>query len=222
MSIRVIGAGFGRTGTLSLKQALEELGFGKCYHMVELLNNPQQVTYWEDANKNQPVDWDTLFMGYQSTVDFPGYRHYKALMQHYPQAKVLLSVRDFDKWHESVYQTIYQAGPRLGEKILMGLKLPFSPRLRNLVRVFRMAGSIWQKDFAGRFEDKAFARQIYDQHNAEVQRVVPSGRLLVYEVKQGWEPLCNFLQVPVPDKPFPRVNERADFKLKTKQLLRKP
>ncbi len=221
MAIKIIGAGFGRTGTLSLKQALEELGFSKCYHMVELLNNPHHVQYWEEANQGKPVDWNTLFEGYQATVDFPGYRHYKALMQYYPQAKIILSVRDFEKWHESVYQTIYQAGPSLGEKIWMSLKLPFSPKLRKLIRIFKMASAVWKEDFAGRFEDKAFAREVFERHNEEVRRSVPANRLLVYEVKQGWEPLCKFLNVPLPAAPFPRINERADFKQKTKELLRK-
>jgi hypothetical protein len=220
MAIKVIGAGFGRTGTLSLKLALEQLGFGKCYHMAELLENPQHVHFWEQANQGKPVDWEALFQGYQATVDYPGYRHYKQLMQYYPEAKVLLSIRDPEKWYESSYNTIYQAAPSLGQKIQMALKLPFSPRLRKLLRVFKMAGGVWKGDFAGKFEDKAFALEVFHRHNEEVKRVVPAHRLLVYEVKQGWEPLCTFLNVPVPDAPFPKVNERADFKSKTKELLR--
>jgi hypothetical protein len=220
MSIKVIGAGFGRTGTLSLKHALEELGFGKCYHMVELLENPQQVHYWEDANQGKPIDWNSLFQGYQAIVDFPGYRHYKELVHYYPDAKVLLSVRDPEKWYESTYNTIYQAKPSLGQNILMGFKLPFSPRLQQLVRVFKMGNKVWEKDFSGRFEDKAFALEVFHRHNEEVKSLVPANRLLVYEVNQGWEPLCEFLQVPVPTLPFPRVNERADFKRKTQDLLR--
>jgi hypothetical protein len=220
MAIKVIGAGFGRTGTLSLKLALEQLGFSKCYHMEELLANPHHVQYWEGANQGKAVDWNSLFAGYQATVDFPGYRHYKALMDYYPNAKVLLSVRDPEKWYESTHNTIYQAAPGLGQKILMGLKLPFSPRLQKLVRVFKMASGVWKNDFAGRFEDKAFALEAFHRHNEEVKRIVPANRLLVYEVKQGWEPLCEFLKVPVPAVAFPRVNERADFKRKTRELLR--
>jgi hypothetical protein len=220
MAINVIGAGFGRTGTLSLKAALEELGFAKCYHMEELLQHPQHVQYWEEAAKGKPVNWDELFRGYQATVDFPGYRHYKQLMQYYPHAKVLLSVRDPEKWYESAYHTIYQAAPSLRQKILMGFKLPFSPRLRQLVRVFKMAGAVWKEDFAGKFRDKGFALEVFHQHIEEVKRVVPADRLLIYEVKQGWEPLCTFLGVPVPASPFPRVNERAGFKQKTEDLLR--
>lgn len=202
MSIRVIGAGYGRTGTLSLKIALEELGFGKCYHMEELLENPHHVAFWQEAGNGKTPDWDKLFEGYHATVDFPGYRHYKQLMHYYPGAKVLLSVRDADKWYESVYQTIYQAGPSLGQKIRMSFKLPFSPRLQKLIRIFKMASSVWKKDFGGRFKDKAYALEVFHCHNQEVKAYVAPERLLVYEVKQGWEPLCAFLNVPIPAKPL--------------------
>src|SRR5438094_934614 len=110
MAIRVIGAGLGRTGTLSLKAALEELGFTQCYHMIELLMHPEQVTYWEAASAGQPVDWDALFEGYQAVVDYPGCMYYRQLMEQYPEAKVLLSVRDPEKWYESARETIFQAG----------------------------------------------------------------------------------------------------------------
>jgi hypothetical protein len=218
--IKVIGAGFGRTGTLSLKMALEQIGFGKCYHMEELLRNPQQVHFWEDASKGKPVNWDALFQGYQAIVDFPGYRHYRQLMQYYPDAKVILSVRDPEKWYESAYNTIYQAAPSLGQKIWMSLRLPFSPKLRKLIRVFRLSGAVWKEDFADKFTNKAFALEVFHRHNEEVKRLVPANRLLVYEVKQGWEPLCEFLGVPAPAVAFPRVNEQADFKRKTAELLR--
>src|SRR5947208_7864431 len=110
MAIQVIGAGLGRTGTLSLKAALEELGFGPCYHMIELITHPEQVVYWEAASAGQPVDWDALFAGYQAVVDYPGCRYYRELMRHYPEAKVILTVRDPETWYESCMATIYQAG----------------------------------------------------------------------------------------------------------------
>ncbi len=220
MSIKVIGAGFGRTGTLSLKRALEELGFTKCYHMEELLEHPEHVAYWEAALRREPVNWDELFQGYQATVDFPGYKYYQEMMQYYPEAKVVLSVRDPEKWYDSAYQTIYQAGPSLGQKILMSFKLPFSSRLRQLVRVFRMAGKVWEQDFNNRFEDRKYAIELFNKHIEEVKRTVPADRLLIFDVKEGWEPLCQFLNVPVPaNKPFPRVNERANFKQKTQELI---
>src|SRR3712207_2137652 len=108
MAIKVIGAGFGRTGTSSLKNALEELGFTKCYHMEELLYHPEDVVFWEAAQQGKKVNWDELFTNYQATVDFPGYRHYQELMQYYPDAKVILSMRSPEKWYESSYNTIYK------------------------------------------------------------------------------------------------------------------
>ncbi len=211
MALQVIGAGHGRTGTLSLKAALEELGFGPCYHMVELLARPEHVSYWEAAERGGAVDWETLFKGYQAGVDFPVFRHYKVLTHHYPDAKVILSVRNPERWYESALNTIYRAGPSLPQKVLLGLQLPFSPRLRKLIRVFRLAGQVWQKDFGGRFEDKVHAIRTYEAHLETVKRTVPKERLLVYDVNEGWEPLCRFLEVPVPDLPFPRANDRAAF-----------
>ena len=103
--LQVIGAGHGRTGTLSLNAALEQLGFGSCYHMVELLACPEQVTYWEAAALGEAVDWDTLFKGCEAGVDFPVFRHYRALAEHYLDAKVVLSVRDPERWYESALNT---------------------------------------------------------------------------------------------------------------------
>ncbi|GET35904.1 hypothetical protein MiSe_06520 [Microseira wollei NIES-4236] len=219
MAIKVIGAGFARTGTLSLKTALEELGFCKCYHMVEFMRHPSDVTFWEDASNGKPVNWDALFDGYQAIVDYPGYRYYRQLMQHYPDAKVVLNIRDVDSWHESTLNTIYQAAPKGWQKLKMTLSLPFSPRTRSLVRIFRMVDQdVWLKDFQGKFEDKQYAKGIFNQHIEEVKRFVPPERLLVYQVKEGWEPLCRFLGVSVPNKPFPHLNERASFQHLSKQL----
>lgn len=219
MTIKVIGAGFGRTGTLSLKVALEELVFSKCYHMMELLEHPSDVKLWSDASNGKPVDWDALFDGYQAIVDYPGYRYYRQLMQHYPDAKVLLSIRDADSWYESTFNTIYQAGPKGWQKLKIALSLPFSQRLRQLIRVFRMAEQdVWFKDFQGKFGDEQYAKKIFHQHIEEVKRFVPPERLLVYQVKEGWEPLCQFLDVPIPDKPFPHLNSSATFGQVAKQI----
>lgn len=212
MTIKVIGAGMGRTGTLSLKVALEQLGYGKCYHMIELiLNEPQRVVYWEQAFAGKPVNWDAAFVGYQATVDFPGYRVYKQLLDYYPDARVILTVRDPESWYESANATIYRAEPGLLGKLKMGVKVPFSARVRNQIRVFQLTRAVWQEDFAGRFEDRAFAIERYQQHIADVQATVPADQLLVFDVREGWEPLCNFLGVPVPDAPFPQTNSRAEF-----------
>jgi len=212
MTLRVIGAGTGRTGTTSLKHALEDLGFGPCYHMLELLQHPERVPLWEEALAGRPVDWDALFEGYQSTTDFPAHLCYRELMAHYPDARVILTVRDPDAWHESAMNTIYRRRPPLREVLSLGLRLPFSRKARHIARVLQLPKRhLWQQMFQGRFEDRAFATDVFRRHNQEVQETVPADRLLVFDVKQGWEPLCKFLDVPVPDAPFPRSNNRATF-----------
>lgn len=136
--------------------------------MLELLQHPEQVTFWENASQGKPIDWDALFEGYQATVDFPGYRYYRQLMQQYPDAKVLLSIRDADKWYESTLNTIYRAGPSGKQKLLMALKLLFSRKLRQLVRVFCLADrNVWQGDFQDRFTDKSFALEAFNHHIEE-------------------------------------------------------
>lgn len=211
MALRVIGAGFGRTGTLSLKAALEELGFGPCYHMVELLAQPERVTHWEAAEKGRPVDWEVLFEEYSAAVDFPVYRHYRRLADYYPKAKVILTIRNPDAWHESTLNTTYSANPPPLRKALFALKLPFSRRLRRLLRALNLARGVWRKDFGGRFENREYALKTYQAHIEEVKRVIPRERLLIYEVRQGWKPLCAFLGVPVPKTPFPHLNDRVSF-----------
>lgn len=212
MSVKVIGAGFGRTGTLSLKYALETLGLGKCYHMAELFMNTEQVVHWENAANGKPTAWEELLSGYQSIVDFPGCIYYQDLMKTYPDAKVVLTVRDPERWFESASQTIFPAGPNPIQLITMLLKLPFSKRTRNLLRIIKAnEKGIFQNVFQGRKKDKAFAIERFQQHIAEVKKAVPAERLLVYEVSQGWEPLCGFLGLPIPSTPFPKVNRREDF-----------
>lgn len=214
MAIRVIGAGLGRTGTLSLKAALEELGFGTCYHMIELLSHPEQVRFWEAASRREPVAWDEMFQGYQAVVDYPGCRYYRELMECYPEAKVVLTVRDPDRWYESALATIYQAGrPPSGENEGPPAPLPFPGDPQLFARIFEMVRrDVWQGDFGGRFEDREHAIEVFNRHTEQVKAQVPADRLLVYEVKEGWEPLCRFLGVPVPEgEPFPRLNDRETF-----------
>lgn len=206
MTLKVIGAGFGRTGTSSLQIALEQLGFGKCYHMREVFAHREHAPLWYAASQGQPVDWDVIFAGYQATVDWPGCTFYQELMRYYPDAKVLLSVRDPERWYTSAYNTIYSFRRNAPPKWLYWLKSP-SWRLGR----WMSDGIIWDGIFAGRFEDRAYAIEVFKRHTAEVQRVVPAERLLVYHVKEGWEPLCRFLDVPVPTTPFPHLNDTAEF-----------
>ena len=209
-TIKVIGAGLGRTGTLSLKAALEELGFSRCYHMTDVFAHPDHAKVWDDAAHGQPVDWDALFQGYQATVDWPGCAFYETFMTRYPDAKVILSVRDPERWYDSAHHTILYA-----RNAFPGWLRIIAPRMRHFTGMIdRLA---WNGLFQGRFEDKTFAIEIFNRHNEQVQRVVPPDRLLVYEIQQGWEPLCTFLGVPVPaDKSFPHLNDTVEFRANPK------
>ena len=201
MTIKVIGAGFGRTGTTSLKAALEHLGFGRCYHMIEVLKKPSAAQLWQDAIDGKAVDWAHVFEGYQATVDWPGCTFYQELMEVYPDAKVLLTVRDPERWHQSAFDTIYRGRSAF---VLRFLRL-ISPAARH---TYKMVEHIWAGTFDNRFDDKAFAIDRFNRHNEAVKAYVPADRLLVFDVKEGWEPLCNFLEVDVPDRPFPHLNDK--------------
>lgn len=207
MTLKVIGAGFGRTGTTSIKAALEQLGFTQCYHMQEVIKNPAHVPIWLDALEGKPVDWDALFAGYQATVDWPACNFYAQLMVHYPDAKVLLTVRDPNKWYDSCLNTIYA----IYHKPIMRLVRRLLPPLQRFMAMNdRM---IWQGDFGGRFTDRSHAITVFHQHNAAVKAHVAPDRLLVYDVKEGWEPLCRFLGVSVPQGiPFPHLNDTKTFR----------
>jgi Sulfotransferase domain len=215
LALKVIGAGLGRTGTLSLKAALEELGFTRCYHMIELFHDPARVVHWENAAAGRPVDWDALFDGYQAAVDYPACQYYRQLLEHYPDAKVVLTVRDPHRWYESANETIFQSARSRTEPGEGGPpRMPFPHDSPYFIRVIQLIqGSIFGGHFQGKTDDPAFCMEVFRRHNDEVQQVVPPDQLLVYEVKQGWEPLCRFLGVPVPEsRPFPHLNEREDFR----------
>lgn len=198
--MKVIGAGFGRTGTLSLKAALETLGLGPCYHMVEVFEHPEHTAVWQAAGEGQPVDWKSLFSGYQSAVDWPACAFYADLMEVYPEAKVILTVRDPERWHASVMNTI---GPSNNQETDDQVTLAQRKMGRTV---------IWDGTFDGRVNDKDHAISVFNRHIEEVKRRVPAERLLVFEASQGWEPLCHFLGVPVPvDTPYPRLNDTASF-----------
>lgn len=201
MTLSVIGAGFGRTGTLSLKAALEMLGVGRCYHMVEIIANPHFATAWEQAADGGPVDWNQIFAGYGATVDWPAAAFYRELADHFPKARVILTVRDSESWFESTQNTI------------------FSPLVRqqNSDNSGENRGRMAEKiiidgTFGGQQHDKAAAIAIYEAHNKKVQEVIAPERLLVYHLGQGWDPLCEFLGYPVPDAAFPRVNSTDEFR----------
>ncbi len=194
-TLKLIGAGYGRTGTLSLKLALEELGLTPCHHMAEVILHPESSADWSRAADGNG-DWDKIYRNYAATVDFPGCTFWRELAAFYPDAKVLLSVRDPEKWFESTQATIFSR-----ESIQ---RLESTPMKEFFDKV------VW-KVFDGRLRDRNFMIEAFNRHNAEVQRSIPKDRLLVYEVSQGWEPLCAFLGVPVPRTPFPKVNSREEM-----------
>jgi hypothetical protein len=204
--MKIIGAGFGRTGTTSLQAALEQLGFGPCYHMTEVIKHPDHADVWMAAASGQPVNWDSILGSYGSAVDFPASTFYAKLLERYPDAKVVLTVRDPDRWYESCLKTIHAISQDLPMRWMGGLV----PRVG---KVLRMASAVeWQGEFGGRFRDKEHAIGVYNRRNDEVRRRVPADKLLVFDVAEGWEPLCRFLGVPVPEGvPFPRLNDTAEF-----------
>lgn len=193
--LEVIGAGFGRTGTMSLKVALEQLGFDPCYHMVECMpRGPGHWRLWEEAVRGAD-HWDAIFEGFRAAVDFPACASYAALVERYPESKVVLTIRDPERWFRSTQETI------------------FAPRWMQYLQSSAEMGSFVRATvndvFDGRMHDRDHLVRCYAEHIEAVQRTVPAERLLVFEVAQGWEPLCAFLDRPVPDGPFPSVNDTA-------------
>ncbi|KXZ46457.1 hypothetical protein GPECTOR_43g893 [Gonium pectorale] len=219
--IEVLGAGFGRTGTLSLSLALNTLGY-KTHHMKEVVGNPAQGAAWLQATRDRaagrPIDLRAILAGYTAAVDWPAVGFLHELLELYPQAKVVLTIRDFDSWYESARTTIFAIN-----QAAQAIKPPFylAPFFRDLTNMFSMAYElVFEQAFGGRFNDKEAARQVYEAHLAEVRRLVPKERLLEFSVADGWGPLCDFLGKPVPEEPFPRANDRAQF-TKLAQVIRR-
>ena len=201
MPLSVIGAGFGRTGTLSLKLALEQLGFGPCHHMLEVFAHPTQATTWQAAAEGKAVDWDALFDGYGASVDWPSCHFWRELSARYPDAKVILTARSPESWYESFSATIAKAAE--------GGAAPPDPELRNVLAMAQYL--IVERTFGGRLSDPAHAKAVYTRHNDAVVAGLPRDRLLQFNAAEGWAPLCRFLDRPVPSEPFPRSNSREEF-----------
>jgi hypothetical protein len=201
MALEIIGAGFGRTGTSSLKIALEHLGFGPAHHMHEVRDNPGLLPLWEAAARGETVNWDEAFAGYRSQVDWPGARYWRELAEYYPGAKVILTVRDPDEWFDSVQATIapFLASRGTNEAAHVNAIAEMAHQL--------IAAGIFQD----RLSDRAHATGLFRAHVGEVQATVPASRLLTFDVRQGWEPLCDFLECPVPPISFPRLNSSKQF-----------
>jgi len=199
MTISLIGAGYGRTGTLSLKSALETLGYNKCHHMIEVINTPGEPERWMQAIDAETVDWESMLEGYEATVDWPACHFYKALADYYPKAKVLLSVRDPLAWFESMSATTLRV-------IRKRMQTGDAGQPKNLGTELVVNAA-----FGGEIDDPEHAIRMFNQHTKDVVDAIDPSRLLIFDVREGWEPLCQFLDKPVPDAAFPRVNSRDEF-----------
>jgi hypothetical protein len=194
MTLRVVGAGLGRTGTLSLKVALERLLGAPCYHMAEVFARPEHVPAWTDAAQGRMPDWKALLDGYAAAVDWPASAFWPEIARAFPDAVILHSVRDPDAWWKSAHETIFTA-------------------------INDAAGTPWhamvEAMFASRFtpqiDDREAAIAAFERHDADVRRTAPASRLVIWTASDGWGPLCAALGVPVPNEPFPRVNTSEEF-----------
>jgi hypothetical protein len=200
-----------RTGTLTQKMALEMLGLGPCYHMVDVLADLDQAALWDRALDGEGP-WDELFAGYQSTVDWPGGYFYRELIDVYPDAKVLLSVREPSAWEASMRQTVWAV--RHGEsliRLLSSAQAHVNPQWQSFLNMIDRL--VWEGrgTFASGHETPEQLISAMERHNEAVKRDVPPERLLVWSAGEGWEPLCEFLELPVPETPFPHINDRTEF-----------
>ncbi|MGR3272506.1 sulfotransferase family protein [Thalassococcus profundi] len=206
MALEIIGAGFGRTGTDSLREALAVLGFGPCHHMHEIRDHPEKAGPWHDYFcDGAPLDLDLLFDGYRSQVDWPGAHLWRESAERYPNAKVILSVRDPEGWYASYSKTI-----KVFRETEIPPEAPHMRQIQEFVDVF----------LGDRFDSEERAIKDFEAHVAEVKSVIPANRLLVYELGSGWEPLCEFLGVSVPEQTYPHTNATTDFQKHNIELQR--
>jgi len=201
MTLKIVGTGFGRTGTMSTKLALEQLGFGPCHHMIEVMHNPAQPAYWNAVLAGQKMNWAEVFNGYTAQVDFPGAAVWPQLVDAFPESKVLHTERPEDEWWASFGGTI---GKLFNQRTMIALPPPIAEIFET------MDGILVKGTFGGRM-DRDSAIAAYRRNNQQVRDTVPADRLLVFTPADGWEPLCRFLGVPVPAAPFPRSNARDEF-----------
>lgn len=202
--LEVIGIGFPRTGTMSLKHALERLSLGPCYHMIEVFRRPQDVPFWRSAMQThgEGVAWNEVFADFRSTTDCPAGYFWRQLLSEFPQSHYVLTIRDPDAWYESFLATVYDA-------MIHPERAPDEDH-RDVQLMAREL--ILDRMFDGRFLDRDFAISQYHSHINAVQAAIPSEHLLTFDVATGWEPLCEFLQLPIPAQPFPRSNTRDEFR----------
>lgn len=200
MGLKIIGAGFGRTGTMSLKHALERLGFKACYHMLEVRNHPRHVDLWRAAWRGDSP-WDQIFEGFDAAVDWPAAAFWPRLMSAYPEAKVLLSVRDPASWYTSAWNTIFRRMDSNFE--------PEEPQSRDQLTMAREI--IRDGTFGGDLSDKDNAVKVFSENMRRCLADVPAERLIVFDASDGWQGLCTPLGLPVPEEPYPHTNTTKEF-----------
>lgn len=201
MTLEIIGAGFGRTGTNSLKIALELIGYNPCYHMNEVRQNPSHVNFWNDVNSDICMDWRHFFKPYKAAVDWPVSAFAKQLHTIFKNSKIILTVRNPESWYESAKNTIF-------------LGMANYERIEDQVtrNRLKMANSIIiDKIFSGKYDNKSHCIAVYQEHLTEIKKTIAPSDLLEFSVSDGWKPLCNFLNIDVPTVPFPYTNMRKDF-----------
>lgn len=202
VSLQIIGASFGRTGTLSLKMALEKLRFGPCHHMVEVFDNPGLLERWQRVIRGDPIEWDEVFQDYRSCVDWPAAAYWQSLADHYPDARVILTTRDPYEWYTSFERTI-----------LRTVQSTDRPANAHIRATLDMAESVLRDCvFGGAPPTREWSIRRFRSNERMVQRVIDPDRLLIFDVREGWEPLCEFLNTPIPETEFPCVNREEQFK----------
>ena len=204
MALQVVGAGLGRTGTHSLKVALEQLLGGPCYHMVEVFGRPDQRDTWAAAVRGEEVDWASFLTAYRATVDWPAAAFWKELSVAAPDAVIVLSTRDSDAWWKSASETIFAV-----------LARGASPDDDAGREELAMIEALIEQRFTPDWQERDGAIAAYEAHNARVRAEAPPGRLVEWQPGDGWTPLCAALGVAEPSEPFPHLNSTTDFRAMT-------
>lgn len=205
MTLKVIGSGFGRTGSHSLKLALEMLGLGPCYHMMEVFAHPGHAEIWLALGEGRRSDFEAVLAGFPSAVDWPVAHFWRELARENPAARIIHTERPPEEWYRSVSQTIF---PILSRVLPADAPEPL-PHFRAQNAMVRSL--VFEDTFGGDLS-KDNAIRVYERNNEEVRRTIPADRLLIFNPRQGWEPLCAFLGVPVPDAPYPKTNSTDEFR----------
>jgi hypothetical protein len=202
MSLQIIGPGFGRTGTRSLKAALELLGFDPCHHMQTLFADPAQLAFWKTLAAGGTVNWHEVFADFRSQIDWPGAHVWRDLLQAFPEALVVFSTRPAEAWWNSYARTV-------GKLRRLYPSLPVPTNVAETLDTMKQV--MIRRGIDPEMRDRDAAIAAFHRQLVEVRAAVPRERLLVFTVGDGWAPLCDFLGVPVPSTPFPRLNDGGDF-----------